>query len=245
MRSHTICLVLAVAAAFAAASAFADTKSVDTPPKATATVTTGAGSGSISIHANGTDVRQVLHDLFLQVKQNYVIETAVRTPIYLSLDNVDFDEALAIVCHLAKLKADKQDAIFYVTTDVPKPKLQKTNSKTDAGNAASSSVVDDPIEPVTIKILQATRVSTRLPKTTLRKAFAALSKQSGIPISMTTSVPDYKLDAFLNQTSLKYALDHITAAAHLKYKIVNKAKIVVYTEEDDSANTIAISPSQG
>src|SRR5579862_1991407 len=71
----------------------------------------------VTVAANNTDVRTVLHDLFGQTKQNYVIEPGVRYALYLSLDKVDFDEALAIVCHLAKLKAEKQNGIYYVSED--------------------------------------------------------------------------------------------------------------------------------
>jgi type II secretory pathway component GspD/PulD (secretin) len=198
----------------------------------------------VTVAANGTDVRTVLHDLFGQTKQNYVIEPSVRYALYLSLDKVDFDEALAIVCHLAKLKAEKQNGIYYVsedkalespiTTDAPggiKPKDSPRHIEMLQGTAETPGV--------TATILRVKRVTTRLAKTDIRKVFATISRETGVPIVVDSSVPQCKLDAFLEKTSLKYALDQITGAAKLRYRIVEKHSIFVYS--DQTENRVAVS----
>ena len=44
--------------------------------------------------------------------------------------------------------------------------------------------------------------------------------QAGIAIEVDPTVPGYKLDAYLINTSLKYALDQVTEAAGLKYRFL-------------------------
>lgn len=193
-------------------------------------------SPTVSVSANGTDVRTVLHDLFTQTKQNYVIEPGIRYALYLSLDKVDFDEALGIICHLAKLKADKQDGIYYVTEDTPPPASQAqpaAKPKTQAPPA------DPPQPEVTQATLKAKRVTTRLARTDIRKVFATIAKEAGVPIVVDPSVPACKMDAFLEKTSLKYALDQIAGAAKLRYRIVEHQSILIYSDETE--NRVAVS----
>jgi len=82
-------------------------------------------------------------------------------------------------------------------------------------------------------------VTTRLAKTDIRRVFAAISKETGVPIVVDSTVPQCKLDAFLEKTSLKYALDQIAGAAKLRYRIVEKQSILVYSDETE--NRVAVS----
>ncbi|MHB8637070.1 MAG: hypothetical protein ACYC96_11435 [Fimbriimonadaceae bacterium] len=193
----------------------------------------------VTVSANGADVRNVLHDLFGQTKQNYVIEDGVHYTLYLSLDKVAFDEALAIVCHLAKIKAEKLNGIYYVLQDTPPAAPSKSpNSKPEASprHVLTSRIVTPSVTQAT---LRAKRISTRLAKTDIRKVFATIAKEAGIPIVVDASVPRCKLDAFLEKTSLKYALDQIAGAAKLRYRIIQKESILVYSDETE--NRVAVS----
>ena len=186
---------------------------------------------TVSVSSNGNDVRTVLKDLFSQSKQNYVIEPNIHFAVYLSLEKVDFDETLAIVLHLAKLKAEKVNGIYYVSQDAP---------------VVTVPTQPKPIEPalpvgppaVTQTTLKTKKVTTRLAKADIRKVFAALARESGVPITVDVSVPQYKLDAFLEKTSLKFALDQITGAAKLRYRIVDKQSILVFA--DDTENRVSL-----
>ncbi len=196
--------------------------------------TTPTTTTIVSVAANNSDVRTVLHDLFGQVKQNYVLEPNIRFALFLSLDKVDFDEALAIICHLAKLKAEKQNGIYYVSND--------TGPATPTNQARPKDPAPTPIQdgppPVTQTTLKTKHVTTRLAKTDIRKVFATIAKEAGIPITVDGSVPTFKMDAFLQDTTLKYALDQIAGAAKLRYRIVEKQTILIYS--DDTENRIAI-----
>ena len=192
---------------------------------------------TVSVSANNSDVRTVLHDLFGQAKQNYVIEPSVRYSLFLSLDKVDFDEALAIICHLAKLKAEKQNGIYYVSDDVA-AKPEATNNTAPKQKDPAPLPLDTP-PAVTQTTLKTKHVTTRLAKTDIRKVFAAIAKESGITITVDPSVPQCKMDAFLEKTTLKYALDQISGAAKLRYRIVEKRSILVYSDETE--NRVALS----
>lgn len=69
------------------------------------------------------------------------------------------------------------------------------------------------------------RLTTRFSVTDIRKVFAEFAKQTGIKIVVDESVPAYKLDAFLIDTSLKYALDVITDAAKLDYTLTEDKSV--------------------
>ena len=69
----------------------------------------------ITISSKGADVRSVLHDLFTQVKKNFVLENLSRSELFLSLNAMDFDETLEIVCRLANLTYEIQNDIYYFT----------------------------------------------------------------------------------------------------------------------------------
>lgn len=195
-------------------------------------------TSTVSVAANGSDVRTVLHDLFGQTKQNYVIEPSVRYALYLSLDKVDFDEALAIICHLAKLKAEKQNGIYYVSGETTAVTPTSPNLQTKTKPKDPTPPPADAPPTITQTMLKTKHVTTRLAKTDIRKVFAAIAKEAGVPIVVDSSVPQCKLDAFLEKTTLKYALDQIAGAAKLRYRIVEKQSILIYSDETE--NRVAI-----
>ena len=169
-----------------------------------------------------------------------MIEPGVRYALYLSLDKVEFDEALAIVCHLAKLKADKQNGIYYVSQDTTPAPVVGNSQPAKAKDSQPHSDIPTVTEPaaVTQTTLKTKHVTTRFAKADIRKVFAAIAKEAGIPIVVDSSVPTCKLDAFLEKTTLKYALDQISGAAKLRYRIVAKQSILIYS--DDTENRVAV-----
>jgi type II secretory pathway component HofQ len=205
-------LILFITLAFALTSSFAqDTKS------------------TVSINAKGDDVRSVIHDLFKQAGKNYVLNPGVRFVLYLSLENVPFEEALDLVCKNASLKFEIKDGIYMVsqyvkpvepkpeppkTTPEPKPKVDPPNFETKPRGTMPTSVLSK-------------KVTTRLQKKEIREVMGILAKQTGVAITVSEDVPPFRLDAFLINTSLKYALDEITKATKLKYRFTNDLSIAV------------------
>jgi len=212
---------------------------------------------TVTIAAKGDDVRSVISDMFKQTGKNFVINPGVRFVLYLSLDKVDFDEALAIVCRNANLRFEVQNGIYYISPSPAKTvepvktapvktepvktepvktepvKQDKVLTKTSDKPAIKIDVTKV-VAPVTTKpkktlstSVLAKRITTRYSKTDLREVMAAFTKQTGVPIEVTTDVPAYKLDAYLINTSLKYALDRITNAAKLEYRFTDTGSIQI------------------
>lgn len=169
----------------------------------------------VNVQAKQSDVRDVIHDLFDQAKQNYVIDPNVHYVLWLNLTHVDFEQALSIICHEAHLKYEKRDGIWYVSVQ-PTPAMieaQKITTQTEEAKLP-------PTPHFTDRYL-AKRVTTRLKHQPIRIVFASLSRQAGIPIFVDAKIPNYKVDAYLMKTSLKYALLKLDEAAGLKYKLGN------------------------
>jgi type II secretory pathway component GspD/PulD (secretin) len=204
-------MILAAASIACAACAQATPQKKDTPPP------------SVSISANGDDVRTVLHSLFTQVHKNYVLEPNIRFVLYLSLSDMDFDEALELVCKTASLKYEIQNGIYFVG-----------KAKPASGSTAPSGKLP---QTVLNKI-----VKTHLVKVDMRALFTELGKQTGVRFEVSERVPAYKLDAFLNGTSLKYALDNITEAAGLQYRFTDRQSIEIIQPEKEASHVAIVTP---
>ncbi len=169
-----------------------------------------AGS-QISISSKGTDVRGVLHDLFTQSKKNYVLENLSRNELFLSLEGVEFDEALEIVCRLANLRYEIQNGIYYLSKIRP---AASTPTRDNATGSSASGSGTQPAVPVaqpkpfgklSEAVLQRT-VSGRFTKQDLRDVTRQLGTQAKVKVEIDERVPRYKMDFTLNTTSLGYAL---------------------------------------
>jgi type II secretory pathway component GspD/PulD (secretin) len=188
----------------------------DDGPKAAGNQTAPAVT-SVTVSAKGADVRGVLHDLFTQAKKNYVLQPGVQFVLFLQLENVDFEEALNIVCSQAKLSFEVQNGIYFVskaktviapaTPPAPKGKLDKS--------------------------VLTHALATHFAKTDIRIVFAEFAKQTQVAIEVDKSVPAYKLDCLLKKTTLQKALDKVCEAAGLKYKFTENLTIEVYKPETD------------
>lgn len=175
---------------------------------------------SVSISSKGSDVRTVLGDLFGQAKKNYVIEPFTYFALHLSLKDVEFDEALMIVCKLANLNVDLRNGIYYVTKAKSKPIVEP------AANIVPTQTVTKPKGKLPTTVLNKI-VTTRLAKVDLRALALELGKQAGLTIEIDKDVPAFKLDAFLIKTSLKFGLDEITKAAGLEYIFTENQTLLI------------------
>lgn len=189
----------------------------------------------VSISSRGHDIRTVLYDLFTQSNRNFVLDSGVRYVLYLNLKDVKFEEALHIVLKQADLGYETRNGILYIGRNRPKPWATTpaptpTPVNRPQAPAAKPGSTPAPAAPavrtVTSRDLQR-RVTTRLTKTDLRVIFAEFQKQTGITIEVDPTVPELKADAFLINTSLKYALDVLTDAARLTYRITDKGTILI------------------
>ena len=191
---------------------------------------------TVSVAAKGDDVRSVIHDLFKQSGKNYVLSPGVRFVLYLSLDKVSFDQALSIICKNANLKYELQKDIYYISIKAPvaepKPVIEEKVEEVKPLAPVTTKLPAAKTEPVKPKgtlptTVLAKRVTTRLQKKEIREVMQLLGKQAGVTIEIAEDVPAFKLDAFLINTSLKYALDEITRATKLKYRFTNELSIVI------------------
>jgi hypothetical protein len=199
-------LTLALLTAFAVS---ADTPA-DPPPSA---------PQLISISSKGTDVRAVMHDLFTQSNKNYVLEPNVRFVLYLSVKDVEFEEALQIVCKMAALDYELQNGIYYVG-----PKKLQTPIKPEV--KPTPPIKKAPTGTLPASVLQK-RVTTRLAKTEFSAVVAEMSKQTGVTIELDPTIAKWKLDAYFNGSSLKYVLDSLSEAGGLEYKFTDHLTIAI------------------
>lgn len=184
----------------------------------------------VTISAKGLDIRSVLYDLFSQTGHNFIIDDGVRHVLYLNLAGVEFDKALEVVLKHAGLGFEVKDKIYYIGKNRPKnfgpvkkttepvqpPKLPNSpEAREEEGGKTHGET--KPAGKITDADLQKARLTTRMAMAPIRDVFKEFTKQTGIVIEVDENVPHYKIDAFLLDTSLKYALDVVVEATGLKF----------------------------
>ena len=191
------------------------------PPPATAQQT-------VTINAKGLDVRSVLHDVFTQTNHNYVLEPNVRFVIYLSVKDIDFEEALQIVCKLASLDYQLQNGIYYVGPKHAPAPPQKPDVKPTPPPPKAQPIGTLP------RGVMSKLVTTRLPKAEFTTVVAEITRQTGVLIELEPSIAKWKLDAFFNASSLRYVLDRISQAGRLTYRFTDHLSIEIMKPEPKS-----------
>ncbi|MBX3097004.1 MAG: hypothetical protein KF812_09085 [Fimbriimonadaceae bacterium] len=166
----------------------------------------------VSIASRGADVRNVLFDLFEQAEKSFVLEPNTRYVLFLALNGVEFDEALAIVCNLASLEIEVQNGIYYI------------GKKPATGNPAAP--VTPPVFRVTEEELNK-KVTVKMERADIRAVFREFSTQTGVIIDIDPRVPAYKLDTFLIGTTLKFAIETVTKAADLQFVLTDSKTILI------------------
>lgn len=197
----------------------------------------------ITVSAKGLDVRSVLFDLFSQTGHNFIIDDGVRHVLYLNLAKVEFQEAFHVILKQCDLGYEVKGEIYYIGKNRPKSFTQakpKTTTppvippplggaKPDPVKAPETDKASEGAKTSASGQLSAAdlqkRLTTRMAMADLRDVFKEFGKQTGITIEVAESVPFYKIDAFLLDTSLKYALDVVTEATKLKYTLTDKKTI--------------------
>ncbi|RYG24520.1 hypothetical protein EON82_10470 [bacterium] len=177
----------------------------------------------VSLDARGEDVREVLATLFAQAKKPYALDASIKGKLYVKLDAMPYEKALAVVLAQTGLKVKDREGVVMISPAkvsvavAPKPVAVKT--------AASLPIVS--AKPLNEKAILARKVTTKLIKAPLADVFASFGKQAKIEIEIDSSVPAYRIDAFFTKSSLRYSLDQVCKAAGLRYEFVdNKIQIV-------------------
>ncbi len=200
----------------------------------------------VSVSSKGDSVRVALHSIFEQAEKSYVLAPNTHFALHLSLRDVPFDEALQIICRIAKLEYEVDNGVYYLQQKQP-PQKPKTPPPTKPESKPETKPESKPVtkpEAPKGKLPESVlnkRLTTRFQKKDLRELLSNISAQTGVTIEVEKSVPAYKLDAFLIETSLKYALDQITQAAKLKYRFTDRQTIEIYQEEPPKNRVTVVS----
>ena len=216
MRKLIPILLIALAStAFAQGDANESTQTEKTMVEGDVQVNT---DGLVTIASKGHSVRDVLYDLFVQTNHNFVLEPNIYFILYLSLAGVEFEEALNIVSNVANLEYEIDNGIYFIGKKKvgptiilsPKPTVPPIQ-KLKRGKLTSAEM--------------SKRVTTRCSITSLSDVFAAFTKQTGVEIIMDNDVPMYRIDAFLIDTSLEYALTVVARACGLLFSLTDDKQI--------------------
>jgi hypothetical protein len=164
------------------------------------------------VASKGQDVRSTLADLFGEAKKSFVIEPNIHFALYLSLNDVEFEEALGLILKTAGLKYELQNGIYFISKDKggpvsPAPGTGKTGK----------------LDPTALR----KQLTVNLHKVDLRALFTELTNQTGVMIEVDHSVPAYKVDAVLKAVTLKYALQNICRPAGLSYKFTENWSLLI------------------
>jgi hypothetical protein len=196
----------------------------------------------VSVTSRGSDIRLVLTNIFSQAKKSLILQPTIQYSLYLSLQDTDFSKAVEVICDQAGLKFDIRDGIYHIyrkKAPLSFPTLPKV-----AAPAAATPSVEEPMNSkptVTPAISEGPKtgrlsllvlkrkVTTKLAKAPIGAVLEELGAQSGIKIELGENVPAYRLDAVLNHTTLRYALEQITRAAKLTYSFTDHRSILVDT----------------
>ena len=198
---------------------------------------TNSGIQTITVSAKGEDVRDVLSDVFTQTGKSFVIQPNIHFVLFLSLKDVEFEEALSLICKTASLKYDLQNGIYFVSRDkaastAPAP------AQTPAAPASSTSAPTGKLSPKTL----AKKVTVKLKKAELKALFAQMSAQSGVQIDLDPKIPDYRADVVLNSVTLKYALMTICRVANLTYRFSDHMSVEIIPREDPNQAIVKLDP---
>lgn len=187
---------------------------------------TKLGNGNVNISSKGRDVRQVVHDLFVQVGKNYVLDQNATSELYLNLSNVDFDEALEIICHNAGLKYQLRNGIFYIGKELKRPPAKPTVTKEPEGKPVHT-------ETVSRAPIMSRPVSGSFRKKELRQILSDLGRQAGVLIVVAEDIPKRYIDVTFGKTSLGYALSVI--AGPLKLRVETRPDGSLYVASRDGS----------
>jgi type II secretory pathway component GspD/PulD (secretin) len=201
--------------------------------KAIAQEATTAPPVTVTLQAKDADLRKVLADLFDQAKKQYVLDPALRATVFVSLKDTDYRRALSILAAQANFVFEVRDDVYFVRrAPAQVAPSRPATPATTPGASPEPKAEPAPQGPLPQTVLTR-RITTRLGKTDMRDVFLEIGKQAQVRIEVRADVPRYRLDAFLINTSLKFALDEITKAAQLEWAFTNNRSIVIRKPEQN------------
>lgn len=182
---------------------------------------------TVSVASKGQDVRSVLADMFGQVKKNFVIEPNTHFALFLSLNDMEFEEALNLVLKTASLKYQLQNGIYFISKD---------KSPAVGQSVVTSEKTSGKLAPTVLRKL----ITVKFHKVSIRTLFADLTSQTGVMIEVDPKVPDYKVDVVLRGTTLKLALQKICRPAGLTYKYTDNLSLMIVPAPAPTADAVKI-----
>ncbi|MCH8275006.1 MAG: hypothetical protein IH851_09470 [Armatimonadetes bacterium] len=184
----------------------------------------------VTVAANGQDVRTVLYEIFQQAEKSFIAEPGLLYSLYLNLYEVPFDTALDFICRNCGISYETQEGI-YVFSKLTQTK-QANPVKPATATPAKKKVLDQSVLTRTF--------TARLEKKDIRAVFSDISRKTGVPIEVSPEVKNLTVNAYLIETSLRYALNSITRSAKLMYSFTDHGTILI---SDPAASGTALSAS--
>lgn len=190
-----------------------------------------AADGTVTITSKGKDVREVLTDIFVQAKKNFVIDKVARQELFLNLANIELDETLEIICRLANLKFEVQNGIYYFTKIEPtKSPTSNDGMRGDGGTSGAGGSLPNPnrLQGRLADSVLTKKFTTRMTKVDFRDVIKAIGRQTDVWLEVAPDVEGKKVDAFMIDLTLKQGLDMLTDALGLAYRFTDNQSILVY-----------------
>lgn len=176
----------------------------------------------VTLRARGVDVRFVLHDLFDQAKQSYILEGVPFFDLYLSLDKLEFEEALSLILRASKLTYERENGIFVIRKAGDGSRTPKASAPSPTPTATTPTrptPVTTNTPPATGRLPQSVlnrRVKGSYTKRPLAEIVSDLGQQAGVRVEVDPKVPKYALDFTVNETSLGWSLRRIAQELRLE-----------------------------
>ncbi len=190
----------------------------------------------VTLRSRGLDIREVLFDLFDQAGESFMLSPEVKSPLYLSLKEIEFEEALGLILNAARLQSRRQNGILFIDPlpaagPEPTPEPAATQAPPAQDPPAQDPPAQEPpkAEPpkpetpkpsyfqLTDEDLKKVRVTLTQKAMPLREVFAEFSRQTQIEIDVMGDVPNYTVDVALNGRPLLQAMIDLCRAANLKF----------------------------
>lgn len=185
-------------------------------------VTTVTNDLKVTVASRGSDIRYVLFDIFSQAKKSFLVEESGVANLFLNLHNVPFEQAIDMICDTSALAFEIRDGVYVFS------KVKKASAPTISNvPAAKGTVTPKAIDSETL----GRKVTIRMEQAGIRQVFAELAKQSGVEIVVGIEVKNFKVNAFLVDTTLKFALTSLTQSAKLAYTFTERGTIQINDPE--------------
>ncbi len=184
--------------------------------------------GKISVASNGLDVRTVLYDLFNQANKSFVSDVGMYFALYLTLNNVPFDQALEMICKTAGLTYEIEDGVYIF-------------SRTRIGaTQRTAPTVQKPLDPSILN----KKITVKVEQKELKLVLDEIGKQVDAKIEVAPNVRTFKINAYLLDTTLRFALNSLTQSARLMYTLTDHGTILISDPEAPLSESRIVTKNQ-